>query len=90
MATCDPAFQKELDRISAQIDLEDEMAFASTQMEISELVERARFHGNGYGAGFGDGLLKGIEIIERNDKARSQSVSAKFDELNKRQGLSHD
>lgn len=84
---CDPEFQKELDRINAEIDFEDELAAASKEMEMYELFDRAETRGEEYSAGYWDGFWASRELLYKYQDARRQSIKQKYDELNKRWGL---
>ena len=84
---CDPRLQQELDRINAEIDLEDELAEASEVMEVEELLNSARMRGETYGIGYEKGFWRGLNFYANKQSARMESISAKHRELNKRWGL---
>lgn len=84
---CDPGFKQELDQISVQIDFEDELANASQEMEVGELFDRAKEHGDAYYASYYEGFWQGRELLEKYREARRQSIEQKHQELAKRWGL---
>ena len=84
---CDPKLRAELDRISAEIDFEDELAEASEKMEIRELINEARMRGESYGIGFEEGFWAAWHMSIDSDIARSESVRQKHAELEKHWGL---
>jgi len=76
-------FKSELAQIASEIDLEDVMADASQEFEVSELMERARLQG----LDFEDGFWLGRNMMLRYDSARYESVKQKHSALNQRWNL---
>ena len=75
--SCDPEIEKEINRINTGLELEDEMAFASGQMELLEL--------------FGDKseaeiemFWEGYNFAERERNARNQSIHQRYVEMFKK------
>lgn len=84
---CDPAFRAELDRINTELELENAMSEASEEMEIEEILSRARLHGDSYGAGFEDGFWAGRQLLIKYMQAEREASHEKHSELIKRWGL---
>ena len=87
MTDCDPELKKELDRISAEIDLEDELAHASHEFEVMQLFDKAKSHGEAYEQGYVDGFYAASELALKWREARDESIREKHAELRKRWGL---
>ncbi len=53
----------EVERLNTEIQLEDEMAKASEQMEMQDLMEKAYEKGEAYGKGYSDGFIAGVKFF---------------------------
>jgi len=84
---CDPEFQKELDRISMELDMESTMDEVNEEMVIDDLFDSIKYHSEAYQAGFYDAFWKGRELIINYRIQRSESISQKYQELNRKWGL---
>lgn len=83
MVAPDPKVQKDLDKISAQVDFERELQQASETMEIHEIFDEAQTHGEQYYAGFYDGFWRGRELLLK-------SISLAQERINELYNLSGD
>ena len=75
---------RELERLNIGIQLEDEMAKASEQMEMQDLMERAYEKGDAYGKGYSDGFIAGIKFFYGKEAAKWASRKEKYEEFNRR------
>ena len=80
-SSCIPEFQKELDRVNMEIDLEREMLEASTKMAISQLLDAASARGETYAGAFGEGFWKGWDMAAECQQAFADVVTEKHAEL---------
>lgn len=84
---CDPQFKRDLDLLNARINLEDQMAEVSEEMETEELLNAAHQKGEIYGIGYEDGFGAGYLYHLEKERARFNSISRKYDEFNTKWGL---
>jgi len=78
---------RELERLNTELQLEDEMAKASEQMEMQGLMERAYVKGEAYGKGYSDGFIAGVKFFHEKEAAKWISRKEKYDDFNRRHWL---
>jgi hypothetical protein len=74
---CNTSFQKKLNRINLEIDLERSMAIASLIMTVDELFADSRLKGDGYHSGFQDGFWKAHELFSTYLHEEKESIVKK-------------
>jgi hypothetical protein len=79
---------RELEWLNIELQLEDEMAKASEQMEMLGLMERAYENGGAYGKGYSDGFIAGVKFFHEREAAKWISRKEKYDEFIMRRRLS--
>lgn len=84
---CNPSFQRDLNRIKIEIELEDAMATGSEILEVIELLKNANAYGEKYGNGFEDGFWQGYSFLHNKSMLRTKSIQDKHKRLRKRWGL---
>lgn len=85
--SCDPAFKRELDHISSEIDTEDDIADLLEQFEAQEMLDNAYLRGEAFGDGFYEGFLAGRALSYRYERTRGESITQKHNDLLRRWGL---
>ena len=79
--------EQEVNLLTAELELENEMEWASNVMEMAEIFEEARCHGTDYGSGFMHGFEKGIDFFLKKSVAREQSTQEKVHKLESKWGI---
>lgn len=82
-----PEYRKELERLNAELELEDEVAKMSDQLEMQETMEKAYENGAEYGKGYSDGFVAGVRFFYEKEATKWKSRQEKYDAFNKRWGL---
>jgi hypothetical protein len=80
-------YERQREWLNTEIDLEDEIAKASEQLEMQALMEEAYNRGRGYGKAYSDGFVAGVRFYHEKDEARQKARRIKFEEFNKRWGI---
>lgn len=75
---------QELERLNTEIQLEDEMAKASEQMEMQDLMEKAYEKGDAYGKGYSDGFVAGVKFFYGKEASKWASRKEKYKEFYRR------
>ena len=83
----DPEYTIELNRLQAELELEDEIAKASEQMEMQDLMKKAYEKSKDYGEGYAEGFIIGSRFFYDKEAAKWASRKRKYDELSKRWGF---
>jgi hypothetical protein len=82
----EPEYYREIEKLTVEMELEDEMAKASQHMEMQALMEEAYRRGKDYGNGFSDGFVAGVKFHYEKESAKWRSRQEKYERFNKRWG----
>jgi len=82
-----PEYHKELERLNAEIELEDEVARVSDQLEMQEIMEQAYQQGEDYGKGYSDGFIAGVRFFYEKEASKWKARQEKYNAFNKRWGI---
>jgi hypothetical protein len=80
----DPEYRTELERLEAELELDDESAKASEQLEMQELMQQAYEVSEDYGKGYVEGFMAGAKFFYVKEAAKWASRQQRYDELNRR------
>ena len=74
----DEQYQRELDRLSTELDIEREMILASAQLEIDDLIKQAKEQGIEYGSAFEDGFWKAYDLAITLNRTLTEAIEQKY------------
>lgn len=82
-----PEYKKELDRLNTEIEIEDEVAKVSDQLEMQEIMEKAYQKGEEFGKGYSDGFIAGVRFFYVKEASKWKARQEKLDAFNKKWGI---
>jgi len=84
--TENPEYIRELNQLNMEIDIEDELAKASQQIEMQGIMEEAYRKSREYGQGFSDGFVAGTKFYHEKESGKWISRKRKYEDFNRRWG----